>query len=128
MPGSFRNHHWILKILSAVLILSPGFICIPTAIYAANITQTGLFTRDDEVQLFTVRIATSSEIDVRSYGYAGGITSMGTVTPSGGFDTVLTLFTSSGVFLAENDDGTGVAIDPLTGQASDARLTANLLA
>ena len=128
MPGSFRNHHWILKILSAVLILSPGFICIPTAIYAANITQTGLFTRDDEVQLFTVRIATSSEIDVRSYGYAGGITSTGTVTPSGGFDTVLTLFTSSGVFLAENDDGTGVAIDPLTGQASDARLTANLLA
>jgi hypothetical protein len=114
--------------MSVALILSLGFVCAPAAIYAANITQTGLFTRDDQVQLFTVTMATPGDIDVRSYGYAGGITSTGTVAPSGGFDTVLTLFTAGGAFLAQNDDGVGAATDPATGQASDARLTENLLA
>jgi hypothetical protein len=92
MPGSFRSQHWIRNLISVALILSLGFACAPAAIYAANITQTGLFTRDDQVQLFTVTIATPGDIDVRSYGYAGGITSTGTITPGGGFDTVLTLF------------------------------------
>ena len=64
----------------------------------------------------------------RSYGYAGGTTSTGTVVPRGGFDTILTLFSASGVFIDDNDDGAGAAVDPTTGQAADARITANLAA
>ncbi len=46
----------------------------------------------------------------------------------GGFDSILTLFDASGDFLTENDEGAGVAIDPSTGEAFDARITTNLAA
>lgn len=95
---------------------------------AANITLQGTIPTDDAVQRFDFTVATAGSIDIRSYGYAGGTTSTGTVIPRGGFDTILTLFSASGVFLSENDDGAGAATDPQTGQASDARITANLAA
>ena len=67
-------------------------------------------------------------MDIRSYGYAGGTTSSGTVVSAGGFDTILTLFTASGAFIDDNDTGTGVLADPATGFAGDARLIENLAA
>ena len=75
------------------------------------------------MQLFYLTVATAGSVDLRSYGYAGGTTSTGTLVPSGGFDTILTLFDASGNFLSENDDGAGVATDPTTGLAGDARIT-----
>src|SRR5947208_8666179 len=95
---------------------------------AANITLQGSFTEDDGIQLFDIVVAPSGSLDVRTYGYAGGATSTGAVVPRGGFDPVLTLFDSAGNFIADNDDGVGVGIDPITGQASDARITRNLAA
>ena len=76
----------------------------------------------------TLRLLPPVVVDIRSYGYAGGTTSTGTVVPRGGFDTILTLFSASGVFIDDNDDGAGAAVDPTTGQAADARITANLAA
>jgi hypothetical protein len=93
---------------------------------ATNITLQGSFTADDNVQLFSVSVSSEAAIDIRSYGYAGGITSTGTVVPRGGFDTILTLFDGSGMFLDDNDDGAGVPTDPTTGLAADARLTETL--
>jgi hypothetical protein len=95
---------------------------------AANIALQGDFAADDSVQLFSVSIAAPATVDIRSYGYAGGTTSTGTVIPRGGFDTILTLFSASGVFIDDNDDGAGVAVDPITGQAADARITTDLAA
>jgi hypothetical protein len=95
---------------------------------AANLTLQGNFTADDNVQFFSVSVAAPAAVDIRSYGYAGGTTSTGTLVPRGGFDTILTLFNSSGVFLNENDDGAGAAEDPSTGLAGDARITGNLAA
>lgn len=94
---------------------------------ATDLTLQGSFTVDDQVQLFDMTVATPGSVDIRSYGYAGGTTSTGRLVPAGGLDTTLTLFSSAGAFLSENDDGTGVATDPLTGQAFDARITASLL-
>jgi hypothetical protein len=54
---------------------------------AADITLQGTFTADDNVQLFSVSLAAAVPVDIRSYGYAGGTTSTGTVVPRGGFDT-----------------------------------------
>jgi hypothetical protein len=101
---------------------------LPMLCRASNITLQGNFAADDSVQLFSVSILAPAAIDIRSYGYAGGTTSTGTMVPRGGFDTILTLFSASGVFIDDNDDGAGVAVDPATGQASDARITANLAA
>jgi len=44
------------------------------------------------VQLLNLTVAPAGSVDIRSYGYAGGTASTGTVVPSGGFDTILTLF------------------------------------
>ena len=93
---------------------------------AASITVQGTIGTDDAIQLFNVTVATAGVVDIRSYGYAGGTTSIGTVAPRGGFDTILTLFDSAGIFLTGNDDGAGTATDPLTGLAADARITTNL--
>lgn len=103
---------------------------LATALSAAgaNISLQGSLTADDQVQFFNLLLSAPASIDIRSYGYGGGTLSSGATVPRGGFDTVLTIFNSSGVFLSENDDGVGVATDPSTGEALDARLTQMLAA
>ncbi|MBV9307787.1 MAG: DVUA0089 family protein [Acidobacteriaceae bacterium] len=113
-----------------VTLVIVGLVCTPLAARASNITLQDSFTHDDDVQLFAFTVATAGSVDLRSYGYAGGTIpqdggfSLGVAR--GGFDTILTLFNASGQFLSENDDGAGVATDPATGLAGDARLTATL--
>lgn len=103
-----------------------GIALHPGAAQAANVTLQGTIRADDAVELFDLTISTAGSVDLRSYGYAGGTTSTGIVVPSGGFETILTLFNSSGNLLNENDDGAGVATDPSTGLAGDSRITATL--
>lgn len=99
---------------------------VPLISAASNVTLQGSFAADDDIELFSISIATPGTVDLRSYGYAGGTTSTGIVVPRGGFDTILTLFNASGAFLTDNDDGAGVATDPETGLAADARITTTL--
>ncbi|HZQ51182.1 MAG TPA: DVUA0089 family protein [Bryobacteraceae bacterium] len=99
---------------------------IPEAAQASSFTLQGSFTHDDDVQLFDLTVAAAATVDIRSYGYSGGTTSTGTVVPSGGFDSILTLFDGTGTFIADNDEGAGVATDPSTGLAADARITTSL--
>lgn len=119
LPG--KASFVLLSLVALCLVLTPS------AAQASDITLQGSFTHDDDVQLFNLTVATAGPVDMRSYGYAGGTASTGTVVPSGGFDTILTLFDGSGAFLADNDDGTGAAVDPLTGLPGDARITLNLM-
>jgi hypothetical protein len=102
------------------------FAIFPVLAEAADVTLQGSFSADDNIQLFSVSVATPGEVDFRSFGYAGGTTSTGVIVPRGGFDTILTLFSGSGVFIDDNDEGSGVATDPTTGLAADARLTETL--
>ncbi len=99
---------------------------LPIIARGSNLTLEGDFTADDNAQLFSFSVLSPAAIDIRSFGYAGGTTSTGTTAPSGGFDTILTLFSSSGVFIDDNDEGAGVATDPATGLAADARIRTNL--
>jgi hypothetical protein len=113
--------------LYAAIALSLALVSAPAA-QGANITPHGTIGADDAVQLFNVAVGTAGSVDIRSYGYAGGTTSTGTVAPPGGFDTILTLFSASGSFIEDNDEGAGVATDSVTGLAADARITTNLTA
>ncbi len=110
------------------LMLCIALALFPATSRAGDITLQGNFIADDNIQLFNVSVATAGDVDIRSYGYAGGTTSSGTVVSAGGFDTILTLFTASGAFIDDNDTGTGVLADPATGFAGDARLIENLAA
>ena len=117
--------------LTLFLGVALGAALLSEPAWGATITLSGAINTDDAVQLFDVTVAAPTTVDLRSYGYAGGVIpddSGITVVPSGGFDTVLTLFSASGSFVSENDDGAGVATDPSTGLAADARVTANLTA
>jgi hypothetical protein len=95
------------------LVLTAG----PTA-RAANFSFTGLFTQDDDVQLFTFTVDTIAleTVTLLTLSYAGGVG----VAP-GGFDPVLSLFDPSGV-LMNNDDDSSTALDAATGLSLDARL------
>lgn len=110
----------------ALALLFASFLAAGTELRAANITLRGAFDTDDFVQLFDIVVNSAANVDLRTYGYAGGTASNGQSVPRGGFDPILTLFDASGVFIAENDDGTGVANDALTQQPLDARITASL--
>ncbi|MBV9305973.1 MAG: DVUA0089 family protein [Acidobacteriaceae bacterium] len=72
-----------------MLLSASILIFTPEAAQVANITLDGLFTQDNNVQLFNLTISTAGTVDIRSYGYAGGTTSTGTVVPAGGFGTIL---------------------------------------
>jgi len=75
----------------AILGLSAG------AAKADSFTFSGNFTHDNDVQFFAFSIAGSSPVAVtlRTTSYA-----------TGGFDTVLSLFTKTGILVEDNDDGT----------------------
>src|SRR5579872_2104912 len=76
-----------------------------TAGFADNFSFTGMFTSDDDVQQFNFAVGAPSTVTLRTYSYAGGTNSAGTVIPRGGFDPILALFDSSGNLVNQNDDG-----------------------
>ena len=127
-----------------------GTVCTGLAVISFNASAatsfsfTGMFSADDDVQLFDFTINASSEIALRSFGYAGGTQADGTVVSAGGFDPILALYDSMGLRIATNDDDesgldpdTGlildealfvVAKDPVTGYFWDTYLKSALLA
>ena len=88
----------------------------------------GTFSADDDIQLFDFTVGAPSTVTLKSYGYAGGMRADGSVVPDGGFDTILSLFDSSGNLIGKNDDGDfpDVNFDPTTGNAYDTFLKVDL--
>ncbi len=72
---------------------------------AVNVSFTGTFAQDDEVQLFNFTTDGSSTVYLVSYGYGGGVQADGNVVLPGGFDTILALFDAAGNLIDQNDDG-----------------------
>jgi hypothetical protein len=97
-----------------------------------NFSFRGTFTRDDQSEVF-IFTAASSSVTIRTFGYAGGTNSAGTIIPAGGFDPVVSLFDATGslgpasLLLGTNNDGASVPNDPVTGNALDSLLVLNSL-
>ncbi len=127
-PGDRYQEPYLEDSVTRKLAFLIAFAIFPLISRATNVTLQGSFAADDIVQFLSVSVAAPAAVDFRSYGYAGGTTSTGTIVPRGGFDTILTLFSASGVFIDDNDEGAGVATDPATGLAADARIKTNLTA
>lgn len=113
----------LTKFLIAVLALS-----VSSAVCRAdNFSFTGSFNNINDVQLFIFSVGATSTVTLRSYGYAGGTNSAGTVIAEGGFDPILALFQGTGPgagFINQNDDGGCglVPADSVTGQCWDTYL------
>ena len=121
-------------LIKSALGLALGFVLVTPAM-AMPIPPTppafvsGTFDFDNDVEEFEFSIATTSNVTIESIGYAGGpiVTNPNGSFGAGGFDTVLSLFDSSGTFITANDDGRGI-VDPATGSAFDSLIEETLTA
>ena len=111
---------WFLpKLLLLALSLA---VVVPTA-KADSFSFTGNFTVDDQLQLFHFTIGTTFDVVFQTWSWAGGVNADGMTIPSGGFDTVLSLFNSAGKLVDFVDDvgcTSVVNVDPATGRCFDA--------
>lgn len=102
-------------------------LALSTQALAADFSFAGSFTNPNDVQSFTFDVTSTSLVTLRSFGYAGGTNSVGTVIPSGGFDPVIALFDSTGTLITQNDDGgSNVPADPDTSNNYDSFISQTL--
>ncbi len=76
-------------------LLFAGFAAA-SQVNAASISFSGSFNQDDNVRLFSFTVDNSAPVTLRTKSVAAG-----------GFDTLLTLFDSTGLFVSENDGPSG---------------------
>jgi hypothetical protein len=95
------------------------------ALVSANaaISYTGVLLQDDEEPTFSFTVAAPVNVLFQTFGYAGGTNGNGMAIPPGGFDPVLSLFDSTGLLLAVNDDNPSAPVDPTTGAGRDSLIS-----
>ncbi|OGU19173.1 MAG: hypothetical protein A2X85_03650 [Geobacteraceae bacterium GWF2_54_21] len=117
---SIRNR--VMALLSMLV-----FALTASNALADNYSFTGNFNRDNDVQLFNFTVGADTTVTLRTWSYAGGTNAAGNLVASGGFDPILALFNSSGLFIDDNDDGGSfVPADAASGARYDTFLTSFL--
>jgi hypothetical protein len=88
---------------------------------AANLSYTGQFIHDNDVQLINFSVSALSTVGLRTWSYAGGVNAAGQTIARGGFDPIVELFNSSGMLIGGQDDANcpKVAADAVTRQCWD---------
>jgi hypothetical protein len=101
-----------------------------TGAQATDLSFTGNFNHDNDVQSFTFTVGSTSTVTLRSWSYAGGVNAHGDTIARGGFDPILALFDSTGAKLDEQDDAhcPAVAADAVTGRCYDVNYMNDLVA
>ena len=81
-----------------------------SASFAVNISFTGTFGADDQVQLFDIVLGTAGDVTFQSYGSGGGANYAGATILAGGFDSYFTWYAGDGTQIGSDDDhGCGLA-------------------
>ncbi len=86
---------------------------------AADFSFQGSFSQSNEIQMFNFTVDVVGTVTMTGYGNAGGLNAQGTVIPSGGFDTIFSLFDGSGNLMTYDDDS-GDGFDSLLAMSLDA--------
>ena len=92
---------------------------------AGNFSFSGNLAGDNDVELLSFTLASTSDVTLRTWSYAGGTNAVGTLIAAGGFDSIVSLFYGTGspaLLIGANDDGVGVPVDLSTGNAFDSLL------
>jgi hypothetical protein len=115
-----------LKTAAGMLALA----AFATGAQANDLSFTGMFHHDNDVQRFTFTVSSTSDVTLRSWSYAGGVNAQGDTIARGGFDPILSLFDSTGALIYEQDDAgcSNVAADAVTSRCYDVKYTNNLTA
>jgi hypothetical protein len=108
-----RRQHLIGLIL--LLLAIPSF--------GANISFTGTFTNDTDLQFFTFTLSNpTANVTLRTWSYAGGTNAAGQAIPSGGFEPYLNLYMADGTQMNPGSSGpcgSNLLVDPSTGACAD---------
>lgn len=101
-----------------------------TLAHATNLSFTGNFIFDNDVQTFTFVVGDTSTVTLRSWSYAGGVNAAGDTIARGGFDPILAVFDSTGHRLGTQDDGGcgSVTADEVTNACFDTNFSVELAA
>jgi hypothetical protein len=70
---------------------------------ASSFSFTGTFAGDDQVQLFSLILASTTTVTFETLGYGGGTNSASTVIPPGGFDPRLTWYQADGTEIGSDN-------------------------
>ena len=100
-----------------------------TGAQATNLSFTGAFNYDNDVQKFTFTVFSKQNVTLRSWSYAGGVNAKGVTIARGGFDPIMTLYDASGDAILVQDDGDdcpALGVDAVTGQCLDVGFTGEL--
>jgi hypothetical protein len=121
---------WISTQTASAVLGAMVMALVAVQAQAVDLSFTGNFTRDDNVQLFNFTTDGSSTVVLRTWSYAGGTNAAGNTIARGGFDPILALFDSTGAYINQNDDGgcSYVAADAVTGRCWDTYFSAPLAA
>ena len=97
---------------------------------ATSFTASGQLPTDTAVVQYNLAITTPGATNFYTTSYAGGLNADGTTTAGGGFDPVLTLYSSTGAFIATGGGastcGGSTNADSVTGLCNDAYFTESL--
>lgn len=75
------------------------FAVAACALPAANISFTGTFSTDDQVQLFDFTLTAPETVTFQTWGYGGGTNAESVDIPAGGFESLLTWFAPDGSYI-----------------------------
>lgn len=100
--------------------LVPALLLLSLPGWSDPILFQGIFTADNQVELFSVTVNTTETVTIQSYGYAGGSVNS-IVIPAGGFAPNASLFDPSGNEIISDSGGNCVisGTDPATGNCDD---------
>ena len=115
-----------MKILRAFLAFAAASFAFAAPASATDFSYTGSLSGPNDVQLFTFTVGSDSTVTLRTYSYAGGTNAAGQTIVGGGFDPILALFNSTGVFINQNDDGGSAHVPCDAGRCYDTYLQALL--
>jgi hypothetical protein len=119
-----------MKRLIAAALAATSLLASASAASAANFSFTGNLNGDDDVVVFDFTVGAMSNVTFRTYSYAGGVNAAGQTIARGGFDSILSVYDSTGARIGYNDDG-GCALvgqDSVSGSCWDTYLNTTLAA
>lgn len=88
-----------------LLPLATALLCA-NGLFAASFSFTGSFSADNDLQVFAVTMSSSGVLNIRTWGYGGGVNGAGNTITEGGFAPAIAVF---------QDGTTQVAVDNLGG-------------
>lgn len=108
-------------LLATLLVLAVG--TAPAAALPVNASFTGSLGQDDAVAWVSFTTDGTAPVTLVTWSYAGGTNAAGQAIARGGFDPTVALFDSTGLLVAQNDDGgADVPADSVTGATFDSYL------